>query len=53
MDFSQKLLNKTRKFFGKKMWTDEQCRETIDNVYNLERYLTKLSEKYKEKTNDK
>ena len=53
MDFSQKLLNKTKKFFGKKSWSDERCRETIDNVYNLECYLTELSNKYKEKINDK
>lgn len=53
MDFSQKLLNKTRKVLGKKRWSDEQCRETIDNVYNLESYLTELSNKYKEKLNVK
>ena len=53
MDFSQKLLKKTRKVFGKKKWSDEQCRETIDNVYNMECYLTELSNKYKQKLNAK
>ena len=35
MDFSQKLLNKTRKVLGKKRWSDEQCRQTIGLAYSL------------------